>query len=121
MVVVFELVANGHDVDRRSALDLVQNDVTGAAKGNDQLAPERAVADLAIDERRAPESAFDLALDGVDGVDRVLCGVEILDRLGAVEQEVEPPEQIIASRLGAANLELTGQPRTRLRRASSRC
>ena len=82
------------------------------------------MADLSICERRAPELAFDLALDGVggvDGVDRVLCGVEVLDRLGAVEQEVEPPEQIIASRLGAANLELTGQPRTRLRRASSRC
>ena len=80
MAVVFELAADGRDVDRRSAFDLVLNDVTRGAKRNDQLAPKRTLADLAKDERRAAELAFDLAPDGVDGV---LRSVEIFDCLGA--------------------------------------
>ena len=94
LVVVFELMSNGQDVDGRSIFNLVEDDVSRAAKWNDQFSQERALASLPKDEGSATQVAFDLCGDGVD---RDLRSVEIFGGLSTVEQEIEEAEQIVAA------------------------
>jgi hypothetical protein len=51
VVVVFELVAHGQDRHCRRLLDLEQRYVAALAEWDEQLAQERIVVGLAIDER----------------------------------------------------------------------
>ena len=64
------------DGEVRSLFDLVKNDVSSASERDDQLALERILADLGVDEGRAAAVPLDLASDRVD---RRLGIVEILD------------------------------------------
>jgi hypothetical protein len=116
VVIVLAPMANGHDVHRRPGFDLVQHDIAGPAKRHDQFAHERALPDLAIDERGAAQMTLD---EGSEVVDRRLRCLEVLDGLGPIEQEVEQANQIVARAIGVANIEVARHPSAFLRRASS--
>lgn len=55
VIVVLELVADGHHHDVGRGLDLDQGDVARPPEGDDQLSQERAVPGLAAGERRGPQ------------------------------------------------------------------
>ena len=118
VVVVFELMAYCQGSHVGGILDLVQRNVASASEGDQHLTKERAVAGLSVNERRAAQAS----LHGVPNrVNRQLRRSEVLYGLGAIEQEVEKPQQILRRRIGAPDFKRRAHPRTDLRRASKRC
>lgn len=65
MIVLFELMSNGQNVDGRPIFDLVEHDAARAAKWYDKLSKEGALGSLPKNERRAAQVAFDFCGDGV--------------------------------------------------------
>lgn len=117
VVVVFELVTYRQHRHTSSVVDLVQRHVASATKRNQQLTKEGAVAGLAVDERRPAQASLDGIPNRIDGK---LRGIEVLRRLGTVEQEVEEAEQVLLRRVSVPDFKRRTHPSTDLRRASRR-
>lgn len=66
VVVVFDLMTHGQDRHVSCILDLVQRYIAGATQRNQQLAQERAVTGLAVDERHPAEASLDGVPDRVN-------------------------------------------------------
>src|SRR5262245_23051981 len=111
MVVILQLVTNGQNDDAlRSGLDLVQRNVTRAAKRDDEFASQGTAARLSEAEGRNDEMAQDRVLYRID---RALSQLEILDAARSFEQEVEEPLEVVACAVGEANLERTAEAHLR--------
>ena len=77
-------MAHGEDGHHRCILDLEQRHVAALAEGDEQLAQERVVAGLAVDERGVSEALHRTH----DGTQCLLGKIKVLDRGGPIEQVV---------------------------------
>ena len=119
VIVVFPLVANASHDDGPAVDDLEQRDIACACERDDQFTQERARADLAAGERKS----FQQLEAALDRVRRLVGprGVAAVARQLLVDQELDPPQEVVFGLAGQADRETHRAPEASIGLVSILC